>query len=130
MVSYAQVQDMGGYEPFTRARKDPTTMDTPFLLLAGRDRPIALAAVEAEAGMTVTGDFTFEMVVGGVQNFLKPQAGERAPRPANSVEASVARRSARPLWAALGAIGPRSPAGGIAAAFQGSLDVIARRGSR
>ena len=124
VVSYAQVQDMDGYELFTRVRKDPTTMDTPFLLLAGRDRPIALAAAEAGAEMTVTGDFTFEMVVGGVQNLLKPQAGKRAPRPANSVEASVARRSAGPLWAALEASGTRSPAGGVDATFQGSLDVM------
>ena len=125
VVSYAQVQDMDGYELFTRVRKDPTTMDTPFLLLAGRDRPIALAAVETGVEMTVTGDFTFEMVVGGVKDLLKPQAGARTPRPENLVEASARRRSAGPLWAALDAIGPRSPAAaGFDAAFQGSLDVM------
>jgi CheY-like chemotaxis protein len=74
VVRYAQVQDMDGYELFTHVRKDPTTMDTPFLLLAGRDRPIALAAAEAGAEMTVTGDFTFEMVVGGVQNKRCPRS--------------------------------------------------------
>ena len=99
-------------------------MDTPFLLLAGRDRPIALAAAEAGAEMTVTGDFTYEMVVGGIRDLLKPEAGARASRPASSVEASAGRLSAGPLWAALEAIGPRSPAGGIDAAFQGSLDVM------
>ena len=62
VVSYAQVQDMDGYELFTLVRKDPTTMDTPFLLLAGRDRPVALAAAEAGVDMTMTGDFTVEMV--------------------------------------------------------------------
>ena len=96
-------------------------MDTPFLLLAGRDRPIALAAAEAGAEMTVTGDFTFEMVVGGVKDLL---AGARNPRPATSVEASAGPRSTGPLWAALDAIGPRSPAAGLDAAFQGSLDVM------
>ena len=123
VVCYAQVQDMDGYELFTRVRKDPTTMDTPFLLLAGRDRPIALAAAEAGAEMTVTGDFTFEMVVGGVKDLLKPEAGERNPRPASAGEASAGLRSTEPLWAALGAVG-RSPAAGLDAAFQGSLDVM------
>src|SRR6266852_2810158 len=124
VVSHAQVQDMDGYELFTRVRQDPTTTDTPFLLLAGRDRPIALAAAEAGAEMTVTGDFTIEMVVGGVTDLLKPEAGAREPRSASPVEASAARRSMGSLWAALEASGPRSAAAGIDAAFQGSLDVM------
>jgi len=45
IVSYAKVQDMDGYELFTMVRRDPATKDTPFLLLAGRDRPIALAGL-------------------------------------------------------------------------------------
>ncbi len=47
IVSSAKVQDMDGYELFTLVRKHPTTLDTPFLLLAGRDRRTALAAAEA-----------------------------------------------------------------------------------
>ena len=47
IVSSAKVQDMDGYELFTLVRKHPTTLDTPFLLLAGGDRPTALAAAEA-----------------------------------------------------------------------------------
>ena len=124
VVSYAQVQDMDGYELFTRVRKDPTTMDTPFLLLAGRDRPIALAAAEAGVEMSVTGDFTFEMVVDGVRELLKPEVGERALPRVNSAEVSAARRSGQPLWAALEAVGARSAAGAIDGAFQGSLDVM------
>src|SRR6266498_5155846 len=96
VVSYSQVQDMDGYELFTRVRKDPTTMDTPFLLLAGRDRPVALAAAEAGVNMTVTGDFTVEMVVGRVADVLKPDQSWRA----GALEGNGARRSAEPLWTA------------------------------
>src|SRR5690348_17901394 len=67
IVSYAKVQDMDGYELFTMVRRDPATKDTPFLLLAGRDRPIALAATEAGVDMTVTGDFSLETVMHRIQ---------------------------------------------------------------
>ena len=70
IVSYAKVQDMDGYELFTMVRRDPATKDTPFLLLAGRDRPIALAATEAGVDMTVTGDFTLDTVMTRVQELL------------------------------------------------------------
>ncbi|HWN04953.1 MAG TPA: DUF4388 domain-containing protein [Candidatus Dormibacteraeota bacterium] len=70
IVSYAKVQDMDGYELFTMVRRDPATKDTPFLLLAGRDRPIALAATEAGVDMTVTGDFTLATVMTRVQELL------------------------------------------------------------
>src|SRR5262249_25330802 len=72
IVSSARVQDMDGYELFTLVRKDPTTMDTPFLLLAGRDRPVALAASEAGVNMFVmTGEFALEAVVARVGVLLK-----------------------------------------------------------
>lgn len=77
IVSYAKVQDMDGYELFTMVRRDPATKDTPFLLLAGRDRPIALAATEAGVDMTVTGDFTLATVMQRIRELL----GDAPPTP-------------------------------------------------
>jgi CheY-like chemotaxis protein len=77
IVSYAKVQDMDGYELFTMVRRDPATKDTPFLLLAGRDRPIALAATEAGVDMTVTGDFTLTTVMQRIRELL----GDAPPTP-------------------------------------------------
>jgi CheY-like chemotaxis protein len=88
IVSYAKVQDMDGYELFTMVRRDPATKDTPFLLLAGRDRPIALAATEAGVDMTVTGDFTLATVMTRVQELLgdtpTPMPAKLQPAPAAS----------------------------------------------
>ena len=84
IVSYAKVQDMDGYELFTMVRRDPATKDTPFLLLAGRDRPIALAATEAGVDMTVTGDFTLDTVMSRIKELLgdePPAAPVRRPEP-------------------------------------------------
>src|SRR6266545_5100024 len=84
IVSYAKIQDMDGYELFTMVRRDPATKDTPFLLLAGRDRPIALAATEAGVDMTVTGDFTVATVVARVKELLgdePPAVPARRPEP-------------------------------------------------
>jgi CheY-like chemotaxis protein len=102
IVSYAKVQDMDGYELFTMLRRDPATKDTPFLLLAGRDRPIALAATEAGADMTVTGDFTTATVVARVRELLGHPAADEAARAAPATG---------------------DPAGGRAT-FQGSLGVM------
>src|SRR5882724_10535221 len=124
VVSYAQVQDMDGYELFTLVRKDPTTMDTPFLLLAGRDRPVALAAAEAGVDMTMTGDFTHEMVVGRVGDVLKPGTGADLSWRAGTLEGNGARRSAEPLWTALESVAARRPEAATGADFQGSLDVM------
>ncbi len=79
IVSYAKVQDMDGYELFTMVRRDPATKDTPFLLLAGRDRPIALAATEAGVDMTVTGDFSLETVMHRIQELLGDEPAMAAP---------------------------------------------------
>ena len=118
IVSYAQVEDMDGYELFTLVRKDPTTMDTPFLLLAGRDRPVALAASEAGENMTVvTGEFTLDAVVGRVGDILKPGPTRDMMRPAAAVGPSGG-----PLWVAFDNRSPRLTEAG--AAFEGSLDVI------
>jgi CheY-like chemotaxis protein len=123
VVSSAKVGDMDGYELFTLVRKDPTTMDTPFLLLAGRDRPTALAAAEAGVNMILTGDFTTEMVLERVAGLLAPAPGGEA-RPLRRVESAGKRKVAEPLWAALGSAGPRPPAPGGPASFQGSLGVM------
>jgi CheY-like chemotaxis protein len=81
IVSYAKVQDMDGYELFTMVRRDPATKDTPFLLLAGRDRPIALAASEAGVDMTVTGDFTLATVMQRIRELLGDAPPTAAPAP-------------------------------------------------
>jgi CheY-like chemotaxis protein len=89
IVSYAKVQDMDGYELFTMVRRDPATKDTPFLLLAGRDRPIALAATEAGVDMTVTGDFTLITVMSRIKELLgdAPPAAPTRPRAETPVAA-------------------------------------------
>ena len=66
IVSSAKVEDMDGYELFTLVRKHPTTLDTPFLLLAGRDRPTALAAAEAGVNIVLTGDVALDVIVARV----------------------------------------------------------------
>ncbi len=124
VVSYADVQDMDGYELFTLVRKDPTTMGTPFLLLAGQDRPIALATAEAGANVVLTGAPSIEMVVGRVRDLLKHTTGEDLAQPASVVEVAGPRGSGEPLWAALATVGPRSATGPIGAAFRGSLCVM------
>ena len=117
VVSYAQVEDMDGYELFTIVRNDPTTMDTPFLLLAGRDRPVALAASEAGANMTVmTGEITLEAVVGRVGDILKPGTSRDMMPSAVTVEPG-----AGPLWIAFDNRSPRPEPGAV---FEGSLDAI------
>ena len=123
IVSRAQVHDMDGYELFCRVRKDPTTMDTPYLLLAGRDRPVALAAGEAGVDAIVTGDITAEVVVSRARELLKPEASDAMPRPTPR-EPSAARKPAEPLWAAFEATSEKPSAVPPSAAFQGSLDVM------
>jgi len=100
IVSYAKVQDMDGYELFTMVRRDPATKDTPFLLLAGRDRPIALAATEAGVDMTVTGDFTLATVMLRVQELLgdtpTPMPAKLRSEPAPAASKAPVKMPARP----------------------------------
>jgi CheY-like chemotaxis protein len=124
VVSCAKVDDMDGYELFTLVRKDPTTMDTPFLLLAGRDRPTALAAAEAGVNMILTGDFAADVVVGRVAELVKESAGGEAARPVRRIASVRQRKAVEPLWAALETSGPKPPAAVSAASFQGSLGVM------
>jgi CheY-like chemotaxis protein len=128
IVSYAKVQDMDGYELFTMVRRDPATKDTPFLLLAGRDRPIALAATEAGVDMTVTGDFTLDIVMVRIAELLGdappavvPRQSEPAVPPAKGPVKMPARQPAPPPAATPPAKPAAEPGRG---SFQGSLGVM------
>lgn len=137
IVSYAKVQDMDGYELFTMVRRDPATKDTPFLLLAGRDRPIALAATEAGVDMTVTGDFTLATVMTRVQELLgdtpTPMPAKLRSEPAPAASKAPVKMPARPPAAPPApvptpAAAPAPPAKPTVEAsrssFQGSLGVM------
>ena len=129
IVSYAKVQDMDGYELFTMVRRDPATKDTPFLLLAGRDRPIALAATEAGVDMTVTGDFTLDTVMSRIKELLgdePPAAPARRPEPVATPAKGPAKMPARTPVPPPPAAPPAPKAGGDPArsSFQGSLGVM------
>jgi CheY-like chemotaxis protein len=143
IVSYAKVQDMDGYELFTMVRRDPATKDTPFLLLAGRDRPIALAATEAGVDMTVTGDFTLATVMTRVQELLGDVSVSAPPKlrsepPSAAVSKAPAKMPARPpavaavpMPAPAAAAAPPAPAPpakplveAARSSFQGSLGVM------
>jgi CheY-like chemotaxis protein len=129
IVSYAKVQDMDGYELFTMVRRDPATKDTPFLLLAGRDRPIALAATEAGVDMTVTGDFTLATVMSRIQELLgdaPPASPARRPEPSAAMPAKGPAKMPPRTPAAPAAPAPpaRSAAEPTRSSFQGSLGVM------
>ena len=130
IVSYAKVQDMDGYELFTMVRRDPATKDTPFLLLAGRDRPIALAATEAGVDMTVTGDFTLVTVMSRIKELLgdaPPAAAPTrrpSPPPATPVKAPAKMPARAPAAPAAPAPAARSAAAATRSSFQGSLGVM------
>jgi CheY-like chemotaxis protein len=117
IVSYAKVQDMDGYELFTMVRRDPATKDTPFLLLAGRDRPIALAATEAGVDMTVTGDFTMATVVARVGDLVGHAPGDEIARARTGAD----RAGTEPPPAGAAARGALESG---RATFQGSLGVM------
>src|SRR5882762_6700939 len=126
IVSYAKVQDMDGYELFTMVRRDPATKDTPFLLLAGRDRPIALAATEAGVDMTVTGDFTLATVMSRIKELLgdaPPAAPARRPEPPAAAK-GPAKMPPRPAAAPVAAPVAKSAAEPGRSSFQGSLGVM------
>jgi CheY-like chemotaxis protein len=119
---------MDGYELFTMVRRDPATKDTPFLLLAGRDRPIALAATEAGVDMTVTGDFTLATVMARIKELLgdePPTAPIRRAEPPVAAKGPV-KMPPRPPAAPAGAAAPAAKA--VAepgrSSFQGSLGVM------
>lgn len=121
VVSSAHITDMDGYELFGLVRTDPTTIDTPFLLLAGANRPLALAAAEAGVDMTLTGDCSIAAIMERVRELLEHRPDEQIPvRPA--LERPGGNRPLQPLWEAISA-GP-VPASAPVGEFQGSLGVI------
>jgi CheY-like chemotaxis protein len=126
VVSSAKVEDMDGYELFALVRKDATTMDTPFLLLAGGDRPLALAAAEAGVTMVLTGDLSAERIVDRVRSLLTPDRQGNVQTLPGSADEAAGKTSKEPLWAALGGLGSgsRLSAGSGTAEFQGSLEVM------
>jgi CheY-like chemotaxis protein len=123
VVSSAHVEDMDGYELFSLMRNDPATTGKPFLLLAGHERSIALAAAEAGVDVAITGDFTVEMVVGRVGQLLAPGGDDRADRQEGRVEPAGGQRSLQSLWQTIEAAGSALPEASTGA-FQGSLGAI------
>jgi CheY-like chemotaxis protein len=124
IVSYAKVQDMDGYELFTMVRRDPATKDTPFLLLAGRDRPIALAATEAGVDMTVTGDFTVATILSRIEDLLGHASADR-PAPAAPEPPAPSKGPAKmPARAPAAAPAPKPMPEPTRSSFQGSLGVM------
>jgi CheY-like chemotaxis protein len=126
IVSYAKVQDMDGYELFTMVRRDPATKDTPFLLLAGRDRPIALAATEAGVDMTVTGDFTLDTVMSRIKELLgdAPPTAPTRPRPEPPAATPAKGPAKMPARVPAAAPPARPSAEPARSSFQGSLGVM------
>ena len=129
IVSYAKVQDMDGYELFTMVRRDPATKDTPFLLLAGRDRPIALAATEAGVDVTVTGDFTLPTVMQRIKELLGDAPPAVAPRPRPEPAPSLPAKGpvkmpTRPPAPPAPAVAPVKSPEVRGSSFQGSLGVM------
>src|SRR5262245_4302732 len=123
VVSRARVQDMHGYQLFTQVRRDPTTAETPFLLLAGRDRPTALAVAEAGANTVLTGELTVETVLDRVGDLVKEVDDPSGRAPIRRAISAGPQRSLAPLWAAFERTGSKSAAA-PAASLQGSLGVM------
>jgi CheY-like chemotaxis protein len=123
IVSSAKVQDMDGYELFILMRKHPTTLDTPFLLLAGRDRPTALAAAEAGVNMVLSGDVALDVIVARVAELLEDGVARQA-RPIRRIEPASERRAVEPLWVAVEKGGGKLAPSPGPASLQGSLDVM------
>jgi CheY-like chemotaxis protein len=121
VISRAKVDDMDGFELFTRLRSDPTMSDTPFVLLAGRDRPCALAATEAGVDAVLTGDLVIDGIVTRVAAVLGASGTPAAPAPIRRPE-PASRPAAEPLWTALERARTSPPA--EVPSFQGSLGVI------
>jgi CheY-like chemotaxis protein len=108
VVSGAQVHDMDGYELLTLLRNDPTTSAMPFVLLAGDDRSIALAATEAGADIAITGDITAGIVVTQVGELVRRRSVRGVSSPPRGVEVAGEALSAESGRAALEGAEPAS----------------------
>jgi CheY-like chemotaxis protein len=123
VVSAAKFDDMDGFQLLSRVREDTAVSDAVFVLLAGHNRPIALAAAEAGADMTITGEFTLSSVVSRIGDLLAQRESEE-PRPLLGGFGAGEPRSTEPLWAA---VGPAEPVGSRVPGtpgFSGSLSVM------
>jgi CheY-like chemotaxis protein len=122
ILSAAKFDDMDGFQLLTRVREDPGAAGAVFVLLAGHNRPIALAAAEAGADMTITGEFTLSSVVARIGDLLA-QRGSAEPR-ATMAAFGGGPRSTEPLWAALDAAGAPSSVAQGTPGFTGSLSAM------
>jgi CheY-like chemotaxis protein len=122
ILSAAKFGDMDGFQLLTRVREDPAAADAVFVLLAGHNRPIALAAAEAGADMTITGEFTLSSVVSRIGDLLA-QRGSAEPR-ATLAALGAEPRSTEPLWAALDSAGPSGSMSPGTPGFTGSLSAM------
>lgn len=123
IVSAAKFDDMDGFQLLTQVREDAGAADAVFVLLAGHNRPIALAAAEAGADMTITGQFTLSSVVSRIGDLLAQRGGDEPRSRLGGVGAGQP-RSTEPLWAALDTA---EPVGSVAAGgpgFSGSLSAM------
>jgi CheY-like chemotaxis protein len=123
IVSAAKFDDMDGFQLLTQVRQDPVAVHAVFVLLAGHNRPIALAAAEAGADMTITGEFTLSSVASRIGDLLAQRGSEEPGSLRGGFGAGVP-RSTEPLWAALdsaepvGSLAPGTPG------FSGSLSAM------
>jgi CheY-like chemotaxis protein len=124
VVSSAEIQDMDGSELVSLIRKDPTTMATPCLLLAGDDASISCASTEAGLDMVLTGDITPERVVGQVGQLFQRRSSSGDVRPTRRVNAAGEKVSAESLVAALEGAQPTWADRSADFVFQGSPSLM------
>ncbi len=124
VVATARFGDMDGFELLTRLRRDPTGRETPFVLLAAHNRPIALAAAEAGADMTITGEYTLPSVVSRIGDLLAQRNSQDGPGRAGLWAASGTTGSSEPLWAALDTAQPLGSVAPTTPGFSGSLNAM------
>lgn len=127
VVCSAEVEDMDSCELFALIRDEPTTRATPFLLLAGHDRAIALAAAKAGVEIAITGDINPEVVVTQIQTLLGQRSnppGLQCPGPVAVAGDLTSIDSVDSLCAALRAAEAPCSDGPAAAAIDGSLRLI------
>jgi len=127
VVCSAAVEDMDSCELFALIRDEPTTRATPFLLLAGHDRAIALAAAKAGVEIAITGDINPEVVVTQIQALLGQRSnpsGLQCPGPVAVAGDLTSIDSVDSLCAALKSAEAPCSDGSAAAAIHGSLRLI------
>jgi CheY-like chemotaxis protein len=124
VVSTARFADMDGFQLLTRLRQDPAGRETPFVLLAGHNRPIALAAAEAGADMTITGEYTLPSVVSRIGDLLAQRSSQDGRAPGSNRLSARTPAASEPLWAALETAQPLGSVAPNAPGFTGSLSAM------